>query len=215
MERWWWWREETVLMVADTELDKLVSGLSEIIYVSHLLAFPSIVSIDPPFFVFHFITLVHNQCTSRVCLPNTFILKAPNDMAPASEIAADLIKQIPALTTSMRKYDEQNFQLQLRYDNLEEEIVRVRRSIAHKQSQQVRFVEQLAYKDMAKGNLKRQRTEDEPETRMSRPRLEGPNGRLSQRYDFKPSESEMSIDTKRKGRVFSDEETGQSREMDF
>jgi hypothetical protein len=81
-------------------------------------------------------------------------------MAPASELASDLVvNQLPALATRLRNYDEQNFQLQLRHDNLEEEIARVRRSIAHKQSQQVRFVEQLSYKDLAKGSLKRQRTE--------------------------------------------------------
>lgn len=132
-------------------------------------------------------------------------------MSP-SDTAADLVKQLPTLATSLRKYDEQNFQLQLRYDNLEDEIARVRRSIKHKQAQQVRFVEHLTYKDLEKGSLKRQRDQDEPETRSSRPRLAD---RISQpqNHDFKASASEVSIRTKRRGRVFSSGEVDEDANL--
>ncbi|KAJ6615412.1 hypothetical protein B0H10DRAFT_2220434 [Mycena sp. CBHHK59/15] len=83
-------------------------------------------------------------------------------MAPISELASVLVNEIPVLANRLRKYDEQNFQLQLRFENLEEEIARVRRSIAYKQAQQVRIVEQLAYQDVSAGSSKtnkRQRTE--------------------------------------------------------
>ncbi|KAJ7145760.1 hypothetical protein C8R44DRAFT_863617 [Mycena epipterygia] len=131
-------------------------------------------------------------------------------MSPASELASDLIRhELPALTTRLHKYEEQTYDLECRHDNLVDEIARVRRSIAWKKTQQVRFADELAYidKDLAKCDLKRQRSQDEPERRVLRPRVEGPNDRgVSQNFDLKSSDSELSMGTKRKGRVFSDEE---------
>jgi hypothetical protein len=59
-------------------------------------------------------------------------------MAPASELAADLaLTALPALVSCLRKYEEDIFALQVRYDCLEEEAARVRRGIADKETQQV------------------------------------------------------------------------------
>ncbi|KAJ7260860.1 hypothetical protein B0H12DRAFT_1231623 [Mycena haematopus] len=138
-------------------------------------------------------------------------------MAPAaSDIAADLVAtHLPALATRLRKYDEEIFEFQLRHDDLEEEITRMRRSVAHKQAQQVRFLEQLSYKEVSKASLKRQRTEDDPnleEARMMRPRLE-PSERDAENYNDNQSDSEMVVavqrrskNMERRGRFFSNEE---------
>ncbi|KAJ7352700.1 hypothetical protein DFH08DRAFT_957481 [Mycena albidolilacea] len=46
-------------------------------------------------------------------------------MTPASELAADLaLTALPALVSCLRKYDEEIFALQVRYDCLEEEVAR-------------------------------------------------------------------------------------------
>ncbi|KAJ7873112.1 hypothetical protein B0H14DRAFT_3561197 [Mycena olivaceomarginata] len=58
-------------------------------------------------------------------------------MAPASELAADLaLTALPALVSCLRKYDEDIFALQVRYDCLEEEAARMHRGIADKETQQ-------------------------------------------------------------------------------
>ncbi|KAJ7166599.1 hypothetical protein C8R46DRAFT_1350931 [Mycena filopes] len=121
----------------------------------------------------------------------------------AGDLASDLVTTaLPTLTTRLRKYDDQNYELQLRYEALEHEIARVKRSIAYKQAQQVRFVEDLNYeRGHAKSSFKRQRTEDEA---ASRPRIEDFVDQLSAMCD---SDSESAtIGMKRKERFFSNEE---------
>jgi hypothetical protein len=115
------------------------------------------------------------KCNSPVSPPTPFTFNpipyyfsvtttssSPSGMAsayPLTNLAATLISQIPTLVERLRQYDEQHEALDKRCENLEREIIQVKRSLANEQVKQRRLRDRMDESDMGRGSFKRKRVD--------------------------------------------------------
>jgi septal ring factor EnvC (AmiA/AmiB activator) len=86
----------------------------------------------------------------------------PSGMAsayPITNLAAALVSQIPTLVERLRQYDEQHQALDKRCENLEKEIIRVKKSLANEQVKQKMLRERMDESDMGGSTFKRKRVD--------------------------------------------------------